>query len=150
MDFAIAILVLAAALGVLAYPLYRTRQQTAALNVSTLDNLLTRRDGIYATLRDLELDRQLGKLDEADYNALRDKYMMQASDVLQQLDTLQGKGTAAEANAALEQQVSARRKTKARKNARTATQAPAGFCRNCGQPYETGDKFCSKCGRALQ
>lgn len=150
MDFAIAILVLAATLAVLAYPLYRTRRQTATLNVSTLDNLLTRRDGIYATLRDLELDRQLGKLDEADYNALRDKYMTQASDVLRQLDTVQGKGAAAGASAVLEQEVSARRKTQDRTNTRATQKDSAGFCRNCGQPYETGDKFCSKCGRALQ
>ena len=149
MDFAIAILVMAAALAVLAYPLYRTRQQPAALNVSTLDNLLAQRDGLYATLRDLELDRQLGKLDDADYNALRDKYMTQASQVLQELDTVQGKGAAVEANAALEQEVRAQRKTKDQKNAPANTKSAAGFCRNCGQAYETGDKFCSKCGRTL-
>ena len=150
MDFAIAILVMAAALAVLAYPLYRTRQQTVALSVSTLDNLLAERDGIYATLRDLELDRQLGKLDEADYNALRDKYMTQASNVLQRLDALQGKGAAAGANAALEQEISARRKTQDRKNKSANANPSEGFCRNCGRPYKVGDKFCSKCGRALQ
>jgi hypothetical protein len=149
MDFAIALLVLALALAVLAYPLYRTRQQPAPLPVSTLDNLLQQRDGLYATLRDLELDRQLGKLDEADYNALRDRYMTQATEVLQELDLVQGKGAAAEVNAALEREVSAQRKTSDRKNARAATKASGGFCRSCGKPYETGDKFCSKCGRAL-
>lgn len=149
MDFALAILVMAAALAALAYPLYRTRQQAASLNLSTLDNLLARRDGLYATLRDLELDRQLGKLDDADYNALREKYMTQATEVMQDLDTLQGKGAAAAANATLEQEVSARRQLRDRKNPRADAKTAAGFCRNCGQSYETGDKFCAKCGQAL-
>lgn len=149
MDFALAILVMAAALAVLAYPLYRTRQQSAPLNLSTLDNLLARRDGLYTSLRDLELDRQLGKLDDADYNALRDKYMIQATEVLEELDTVQGKGAAATANAALEQEVSARRQVRDRKNSRADAKTAAGFCRNCGQSYETGDKFCAKCGQAL-
>ena len=149
MDFAIAALVLAIALAVLAYPLYRARQQPVPLSVSTLDTLLTRRDALYATLRDLDQDRELGKLDDADYRTLRDRYMAQASQVLQELDAVQGKGAATEANAALEQEVRAQRKTRDRKNAGANARAAAGFCRNCGQPHETGDKFCSKCGRAL-
>jgi len=71
MDFVIALVVLAITLAALAYPLYRARPQSATLNVSTLDDLLAQRDGLYATLRDLEADRQLGKLDEADYAAAR-------------------------------------------------------------------------------
>lgn len=150
MDFAIALLVLALALAVLAYPLYRTRQQPAPLSVSTLDDLLAQRDGLYATLRDLDMDRQLGKLDEADYNARRDRYMTEATEVLQALDAVQGKGAAAEANAALEQEIRARRKTQDRKSTRADAKKAGGFCRNCGQPFEKGDKFCAKCGRALQ
>ncbi|OQY88151.1 MAG: hypothetical protein B6D41_11155 [Chloroflexi bacterium UTCFX4] len=148
MDFAIALLILAATLVVLALPLYRTRRPSAALSVSTLDNLLAQRDSIYASLRDLELDRQLGKLDEADYNARRDQYMTQAAVALRQLDAAQGQGAAAEANAALEQEIRARRKTADRKTGRAKT--AAGFCRNCGKAVDAGDKFCPKCGHALQ
>jgi|SRR5581483_2112964 hypothetical protein len=147
MDFVIALLVLAAALAILAYPLYRAQQQPAALNASTLDNLLAQRDGVYATLRDLELDKQLGKLDDADYNALHEKYMTQATDLLRQLDTLQGKGSAAAASDALEQEIAAlRNKTT---NGRTPTPQKALRCANCGRPYKAGDRFCARCGRAL-
>lgn len=149
MDFALAILVMAAALAILAYPLYRSRQQAAPLNVSTLDNLLAQRDGLYATLRDLELDRQLGKLDDTDYNALRDRYMAQAAQVLQDLDALQGKGATAGASAVLEREVSARRQVQELENAGADAKTAAGFCRHCGQPYGSGDKFCARCGRAL-
>ena len=65
LDFVLTILVLVLALAGLAYPLYRARTQIAGVNVSTLDDLLAQRDGVYATLRDLELDQELGKLDAA-------------------------------------------------------------------------------------
>ncbi len=149
MDFVIALVVLAITLAALAYPLYRARPQSATLNVSTLDDLLAQRDGLYATLRDLEADRQLGKLDEADYAARRAKYMAQASQVLQALDVVQGKGAATDAGARLEQEVRAQRKTTDRHAARTKDKAAGGFCRHCGKALDAGDKFCAKCGRAV-
>jgi hypothetical protein len=147
MDFVIALLVLAAALAVLAYPLYRAQQQPPAWNASTLDQLLAQRDGVYATLRDLELDKQLGKLDDADYHALREKYMTQATELLQQLDILQGRGSAAAASDAIEQEIAALRSKTS--NAKTTTPQKAMRCANCGRPYKAGDRFCARCGRAL-
>jgi hypothetical protein len=110
LDIVIAVLVLAAALAALAYPMYRTRVQAVALNASTLDDLLAQRDGVYATLRDLELDRQLGKLDATDYNALREKYMTRATEVLQELDALRGEGETQEASAEIEKEIAALRR----------------------------------------
>ena len=52
MEFILALVVLAAALAVLAFPLYRAQQQPVTVNVSTLDDLLAQRDAIYTTLRD--------------------------------------------------------------------------------------------------
>lgn len=157
MDYLVALAVLALALLVLAYPLYRGQPQPLTVNTSTLDNLLTRRDGVYAILRDLELDRQLGKLDDADYTALREKYMAQATDMLQELDALRGQGRATEANAEVEQEIAALRRTQ--KN-RTETSdhrvqtAPGEneselHCKNCGRAYHAGDQFCARCGHAL-
>lgn len=148
MEFILALVVLAAALAVLAFPLYRAQQQPVTVNVSTLDDLLAQRDAIYTTLRDLDLDKQLGKIDDADYNALREKYMTQATNILQRLDELQGQGSAAEASDALEKEIAAQRRQPARKKASGSAQA-AGFCRKCGRPFDKGDKFCAKCGQAL-
>lgn len=151
MDFALAILVLAIALVVLAYPLYRARQQPGALNISALDNVLAERDGVYASLRDLEMDKQLGKLDDADYNARREQYMAQAAVILQELDTLQGQGSAQAASDAIEKQVAALRKEKSNGQAPSAAggQSSRMHCTNCGRAYDKGDKFCAKCGHAL-
>ena len=109
MDFVVAILVLAAALVALAYPLYRARMQTEFVNSATLDDLLAERDGVYATLRDLDLDKQMGKLDEPDYKALHDKYMVQASHLLQEIDVLRGEGGGHAASLEIEKEVAALR-----------------------------------------
>ena len=153
--------------------LYRARNQTVTVNASTLDDLLAQRDGVYATLRDLELDRELGKLDANDYAALRERNMLRATEILQQLDLLRGEGSAKQASSDIEKEVAALRHTPtpsspqpvakpastksprpATANQRTNTngqqpKANDSFCTNCGRPYTSGDKFCARCGHAL-
>ncbi len=89
-EILVAIVLLAAVFAVLAYPLYQSRPQLEFANAGTLNDLLAQRDGVYATLRDLDLDYQLGKLDAADYQARRERYLARASVLLQQLDALRG------------------------------------------------------------
>jgi len=172
MDFILALLLLALALVALAYPLYRAQMQTAAVNASTLDDLLAQRDGVYATLRDLELDQQLGKLDAADYNALREKYMLRATEILQELDVLRGEGGGKDASAEIEREVAAmrkvtrdeRRETRDDRRQTTESQSLSAVssrplanrqssdlkCANCGRAYKVGDQFCARCGYALR
>lgn len=155
MEFVLAILVLALALAALAYPLYRARTQPVAITASTLDDLLAQRDGVYATLRDLDTDRQLGKLDAADYTALREKYMARAADILREIDVLRGEGDGRAASDEIEQEVAALRK-KAPAPVKKVQPAPKAvpeteqlLCSNCGRPYTAGDKFCARCGNVL-
>lgn len=159
LDFVLVIVVLAAAFAALALPLYRAQAQGAALNVSSLDDLLAQRDGIYATLRDLDLDRQLGKLDASDYGVLREKYMARATEILERLDTLRGEGQGQEASAEIEREVAAMRKATKLQPKPIANPTPASsaakdpspdlYCTNCGRQYKPGDQFCARCGRAL-
>lgn len=176
LDFVLAILVLVLALAALAYPLYRARTQIAGVDVSTLDDLLAQRDGVYATLRDLELDQELGKLDVNDYTSLRERYMLRATEILQQLDVLRGEGGGKEASTEIEREVAALRHMPAQtpdtpikdeqdaintkrlttdnerpttKDKQRTTSSSEMFCTNCGRPYKKGDKFCARCGKAL-
>ena len=114
-------------------------------------------------MRDLDLDKQLGKLDDTDYHVLREKYMAHATEILQESDVLRGEGSGAEAGAEIEQEVAALRKqpsngeqTKtevktggAVKKPTKAGSAPDLFCPNCGRRHNPGDKFCARCGHAL-
>ncbi len=154
MELVLALVVLAAAIAVLAYPLYRAQTQGLTLQLSTLDDLLAQRDGVYAMLRDLDLDKQLGKLDDADYAALREKYLTRATELMQELDALRGENAGSDASAEIEKQVAALRKTTDRRQPTTEKKKSEDGkkdlqCANCGRPYKAGDQFCARCGRAL-
>jgi hypothetical protein len=156
LDIVVTFAVLALALAALAYPLYRARSQSILVNASTLDDLLAQRDGVYATLRDLELDQQLGKLDAADYNALREKYMRRATEILNELDSLRGEGGAKAASDEIEREVAAMRLrpptppvAEGEMSSAPREAASTQKCPNCGSPTIAGDKFCARCGHAL-
>jgi hypothetical protein len=134
------------------------------------DELLTRRDALYAMLRDAEFDHHMGKLGEADYQALRARAMREAAQVLQQLDRLSPEAEAAidrdieqavahlralaphERRAALPATALEAVETELATLIRHASAAPqAGklACPNCGQAYRAGDAFCIHCGTDL-
>ncbi len=170
MGILLGLIVLAAALAALAYPLYQSRPRAQFASTGLLTDLLAQRDGVYATLRDLDLDYQLGKLDEADYQARREKYVNRAALLLEQLDSLRGSGpTQQELSQEIEREVAAlRAKKKTVRTTRTSTRRPASnghspaphihppaeaapvlACANCGREYKSGDRFCANCGQAL-
>jgi hypothetical protein len=51
--------------------------------------LEARRDETYAALKEADLDRQTGKLDEADHRLLRESLLAEAAETLQELDALE-------------------------------------------------------------
>jgi zinc-ribbon domain len=141
----VGLIVLAAVLVVLAYPLYLSRPRAVASSSGAVNDLLAQRDGLYATLRDLDLDFELGKLDGTDYHSRREKYLGRASLVLQQLDraraaTGQDGGMSDE----IEREVAALRRAQG-----MATGPSTHTCPNCGRVYNEGDRFCGRCGHTL-
>ncbi len=147
MDLVLAATLLALVFAVLAYPLYTARPRTPAPSANALGDLQAQRDGVYATLRDLDQDYQLGKLDAADYTARRDKYMARAAALLRQLDALGNEnGGPRDQDAELEREIAALRRHKADA---TAAPTPNRVCAKCGRAYNEGDRFCAKCGQSL-
>jgi hypothetical protein len=55
---------------------------------SRLETLVMQRDAIYATIRDLDFDYETGKLEEADYRAQREDWVVRGVEVLKALDAL--------------------------------------------------------------
>jgi zinc-ribbon domain len=175
MEIILGILLLAAAFAVLAYPLYTSHPHVEFATAGTLNDLLAQRDGVYATLRDLDLDYQLGKLDMPDYQARRERYLARAAVLLQQLDALRGADAAhRDLSDEIEREVAALRKRLQTADsalqveggrqtvdgrARSATNpegSPRGtvngrgsFCTQCGRARQPGDRFCANCGQAL-
>ncbi len=145
MELILAAIVLALAFAALAYPLFLGGSRARASASNTLGELTAQRDGIYAMLRDLDQDYQIGKLDEADYHARREKYLGRAATVLKEIDAENSAAGNGEAQSdAIEAEVAALRQARKEQQAE-----PAGFCRKCGRPFKEGDLFCAKCGQAL-
>jgi hypothetical protein len=161
MEILLAVVLLAAVFAILGYPLYRSTPHLNLSSAGTLNDLLAQRDGLYATLRDLDLDYQLGKLDSRDYRSNREQYLARAAALLQQLDGLRG-ADAAHQNLSdeIEQEVLALRRRPSLGSPRPAAgnglRPPAVpvvssplACKNCGRAYGPADRFCAKCGQAL-
>ncbi len=137
---------------------------------STVDELVARRDAIYAALKDAEFDREQGKLAGEDYQIVRTRYMAEAAQVLRRLDRLTpeaeaaldaeiesavaelrsgdrqitpGNGYPADLMEAVEAEIALLVKRAAASDKYTLA------CPDCGQPYQPGDAFCAACGASL-
>jgi rRNA maturation endonuclease Nob1 len=131
---------------------------------SSVDELIARRDAIYAALKDAEFDRETGKLADEDYQIVRNRYMSEAAQVLQQLDHLapeaeaaldaeiesavaelrsDGKGISHDVVAAVEAEVNSLIQHGVASGKYTLA------CPDCGRPYQPGDAFCAACGASL-
>ena len=90
----------------------------------------TSRGVALAALRELELDREMGKLSASDYESLKASYTAEAVAALR-----------ADAVPDIESLVSAR--------VRALSEPPPAFCSACGSRAEPDGLFCSNCGVRL-
>lgn len=116
------------------YPLVqetRRRTTTMAEGERQRAELEARREALYAALKDLEFDHEMGKLSAEDYAALRERYTVQAVAVLQQLDALAAEGppVVGEGDAVLDK-------------------VPL-TCPVCHRACQPDDAFCAGCGVSL-
>ncbi len=118
----------------------RTSRPAAAQSGGRRQELLAQRAAIYAAIREIDADVQVGKLEPADHRVLRQRYLAEGVAVLKALDALPAGD---EIDAAIEADVAGLAGGKA------PASRPGAFCRACGAPAEPGDKFCGKCGASL-
>lgn len=90
-------------------------------------------------LRDVEYDYLAGKLDEADYRALKGELTAEALAALEADEKVRSRKVSGAEAAALEAEIA---------NVRAGIRA-GSFCSDCGSPNEPGSRFCSACGHAL-
>jgi hypothetical protein len=86
------ILLILGAVALVLYPL--VSHQTAPLTdgpdvLAELRELHALRDMTYETVRDLEFDFHAGKIGEADFKELRDRYAREAMDVVRRIDDIE-------------------------------------------------------------
>ena len=129
-----AALVGVAALWLVLQPLLRPQRMTAAI-IEPLDPEETPRGIALAALKEIDFDRETGKLSDGDYELLRAKYTRVALEALR----TEAAGVTPDA---IEAMVAAR----VRKIHSAETQA---HCTTCGPRPESDAIFCSTCGSGV-
>ena len=118
----------------------RSLRPAAAQSPGERQGLLAQKAAIYAAIREIDADVQVGKLEPADHQVLRGRYVAEGVAVLKALDALPAGD---EIDAAIEADV-----------ARLAGDeplepSPGDYCGACGAATEPDDKFCARCGARL-
>ncbi len=126
------------ALAFVLYPLFFAPPRPASVRRSTTARV-SQRDEAVAALREIEFDRETGKLSDADYLDLKTRYTKQAIEAMRR-ESRGGPvvaGPASEADDEIEATIRAYR----------AEHVP---CPECGPRPEPDAVFCSTCGRYLR
>lgn len=89
-----------------------------------------RRESVLSALRDLDFDFRIGKVSEEDYTPLRAQLVAEAAQYIEQEKKEEDK---------LESLIQTRR----------AVKQKTMKCEHCGAPMEIGQRFCPKCGSAV-
>ena len=119
----------------------RRRQLQGEIQSQTpdIERLNLQKEGIYTAIQDLDFDYQTGKVDQRDYQALRQQLEGEAIATLRALD---GLDPLAALDETLEQQIA-----KLRTAASETTTSTEG-CSKCGTDYPHDASFCAVCGQA--
>jgi hypothetical protein len=129
-------------------PLLKPGRMEGAVALETdemLAELNLKKEGAYATIRELEFDLNMGKLSKEDYETLKAQYTHEAVDCIKAMDELkknknrQTNLSAKDLENEIEREIPAL-------NASESAQAAELFCTQCGQKLSAADRFCSKCG----
>jgi len=118
------------------FPIIQARTQIGSWKEPSSNNyasdLIERKEAIYAAIKDIEFDYQMGKLSKEDYQELRQQYKDDAVKLLKKIDQKQKKVIKGEA-------IRAKKKN-----------AQPNFCWMCGTALVASDKFCANCGEKIE
>ena len=119
-----------------------------ALPLEPVDPEETPKGIALTALKEIEFDKETGKLSDADYEFLKGKYTAAALDALRHEPE---KGASDDIEAMIAAKVRALRSASAAIPSDTSTLPPGSnpVCTTCGPRPETDAIFCSSCGRRL-
>ncbi len=145
-----AALVALAAVALIIGPLTRPGQGPVAGADEPEDIEETPKGMALTALREIEFDRETGKLSDDDYAALKSKYTAEALAILRLESSDRGTAAPSPATTASASAASGGDAVEAMIADRVRTmQAGSIRCRSCGPRPESDALFCSSCGRSL-
>ena len=95
MEYAVALLVLAALVAVAVIVPLRRREQVELVEGARLRELHAAKEAKYREIRDAELDHHMGKLSRSDWRGVDGQLRAEAIEILRELDALEGRGVGA-------------------------------------------------------
>jgi ribosomal protein L37E len=113
-----------------------------------LKELKNKKDGAYATIRELEFDLSMGKLTEEDFQILKRQYTQEAVGYMKEMDKLESsqatfsKPVDTDLEDEIEQEAAASR-------AHKSTKIKYIYCTSCGEKAAVESRFCAACGSNL-
>ena len=113
-----------------------------------LEKLKNKKDGVYATIRELEFDLSMGKLSEEDFQILKRQYVQEAAGYMQEMDKLESSQATVsmlpdtDLEEEIEQNVTAVPTPK-------STRKKYIYCTSCGEKAAAESRFCVACGSNL-
>lgn len=153
------------------YPIMRAsvlarRYVTDSVAGDRLAELIARRDAVYDAIRDVDFDRETGKLTAEDHRLMRERLTAEGVRLLQELDRLMQSDVREDLEQEIEREVAALRRPAPaeageegpaprprRKPARVPTadwsDRQVSTCPTCGGTVRAGAQFCTHCGASL-
>jgi rRNA maturation endonuclease Nob1 len=113
-----------------------------------LEELKNKKEGAYATIRELEFDLSMGKLSEEDFQILKRQYVQEAVGYMKAMDKLKllpatiSKHTDTDLEEEIEPEDTASR-------THESTKGKYIYCTSCGQKAAVERRFCAACGSNL-
>jgi rRNA maturation endonuclease Nob1 len=114
-----------------------------------LNQITLKKEGAYATIKELEFDLSMGKLSEEDFETMKKQYTLDALKYMEEIDQLQvaeksGSPLTEEGvEKNIENENSALQKDR-------STMKASVFCTQCGEEADNQDDFCAKCGAEMR
>jgi hypothetical protein len=121
-----------------------------ALEAPLVDELAEEKRRVLRALKDLEAEHAIGKIDDADYGVIVDRYRGEAKEIMRQIDA---------GVAPLRDQAERLAREYLEKKTRVPGAAPSGAavadaarsaCSSCGTSNEVDAAFCKKCGATMK
>ena len=107
------------------------------------------KDQILSSLRELEFDLQLGKLNDEAYESLRKDLENKAISVIDQLDRLEQENAISDRNLIQKLEVEISQINQDTQIQTKDLSRASNFCSQCGNKRMKEDKYCTQCGNAF-
>ena len=112
-----------------------------------------RKVNLYGQIREAEFERQMGLVDEEDFNRTKADLVAEVAEVMRGLEGTPGDHTPPErgdsASGCPRCGAPVEPGTRFCTQCGTATAPPMAECPGCGAAVSSGDRFCASCGRGL-